>query len=373
MEVLGNGFLSTSNICNSSSSKDVVVPLKFFSPHQSSSSTALFLNGRSWSSSSLARLPRFRTRSGGWIRRRCGSGKIESVAVATAAVVVVAAASSAVADSVNTTAETTATAAAGGLQQVLLRPTAAEAARTVMEVCVEGTLSTLSQDGWPLGTEVRFAVDVEGNPVLRLQPSALHTKNLLSDSRCSLHAQLEQPGRQKPQCTLRGRIVRVDESKLKEMEFAWERRFGKEHVHDHDALYMMKVEQVLQAQDMGEEEIWVMGTDYSAAVADPLRECAPRIVEDMNRKHWEDIRRFCNVYTCLDAELEEASMTWVDRLGFDMRVLTCEPHKILEIRIPFPREVTDERDARSALTIMAQIAWEKERNYNPAEALLASV
>lgn len=144
-------------------------------------------------------------------------------------------------------------------------------------------------------------------------------------------------------------------------------------MHDHDALYMMKVEQVLQAQDMGEEEIWVMGTDYSAAVADPLRECAPRIVEDMNRKHWEDIRRFCNVYTHLDAELEEASMTWVDRLGFDMRVLTCEPHKILEIRIPFPREVTDERDARSALTIMAQIAWEKERNYNPAEALLASV
>lgn len=72
-------------------------------------------------------------------------------------------------------------------------------------------------------------------------------------------------------------------------------------------------------------------------------------------------------------QLEEASMTWVDRLGFDMRVLTCEPHKILEIRIPFPREVTDERDARSALTIMAQIAWEKERNYNPAEALLTSV
>ncbi len=192
MEVLGNGFLSISNICNSSSSKDVVVPLKFFSPHQSSSSTALFLNGRSWSSSSLARLPRFRTRSGGWIRRRCGSGKLESVAVATA-VVVVAAASSAVADSVNTTAETTTAAAAGGLEQVLLRPTAAEAARTVMEVCVEGTLSTLSQDGWPLGTEVRFAVDVEGNPVLRLQPSALHTKNLLSDSRCSLHAQARLP------------------------------------------------------------------------------------------------------------------------------------------------------------------------------------
>jgi hypothetical protein len=58
-----------------------------------------------------------------------------------------------------------------------------------------------------------------------------------------------------------------------------------------------------------QEEIWVMGTDYSAAVADPLRECAPRIVEDMNRKHWEDIRRFCNVYTRLDAEVSCLSPT----------------------------------------------------------------
>jgi len=58
-----------------------------------------------------------------------------------------------------------------------------------------------------------------------------------------------------------------------------------------------------------QEETWVMGTDYSAAVADPLRECAPRIVEDMNRKHWEDIRRFCNVYTHLDAEVSCLSPT----------------------------------------------------------------
>jgi hypothetical protein len=72
-------------------------------------------------------------------------------------------------------------------------------------------------------------------------------------------------------------------------------------------------------------------------------------------------------------QLEEASMTWVDRLGFDLRVLTREPQNILEIRIPFPREVTDERDARSTLTIMAQIAWERERNYSPSDALFSSM
>jgi putative heme iron utilization protein len=59
-----------------------------------------------------------------------------------------------------------------------------------METCIEGTLSTLLQDGWPLGTEVRFAVDTEGNPVLRLHPGATHTLHLLRDSRCSLHVQV---------------------------------------------------------------------------------------------------------------------------------------------------------------------------------------
>lgn len=72
----------------------------------------------------------------------------------------------------------------------LLRPLPAEGARTVMETCVEGTLSTLSEDGWPLGTEVRFAVDMQGNPVLCLHPGATHTLHLLRDSRCSLHVQV---------------------------------------------------------------------------------------------------------------------------------------------------------------------------------------
>jgi len=67
-------------------------------------------------------------------------------------------------------------------------------------------------------------------------------------------------------------------------------------------------------------------------------------------------------------------MTWVDRLGFDLRVLTKSPQNILEIRIPFTREVADERDARSSLTIMAQKAWERERSIvTPSEMILATV
>ncbi|KAH8938473.1 hypothetical protein BDL97_16G085000 [Sphagnum fallax] len=359
MELLLNGLSSNSAIHFRSSSNKSFLRQS----HTSQSPTELWFHAPcSSSSSSLVCLSGFRTRKSGCRRGGAGKGRGGRVAAVGAAVVAMVDAAEEVPE------ETTRSQAA-----LLLRPTPAEAARTVMEVCVEGTLSTLSEDGWPLGTEIRFAVDVDGNPVFSLQSSALHTRNLLSDSRCSLHAQLEQPGRQKPQCTLWGRIARVDGSKHKEIELAWERRFGTEHLHDGAALYVMNVERALQAPDMGEEETWVTGSDYRDAVADPLRDCAPKIVEDMNHKHWQDIRRFCNIYTHLDVELEEASMTWVDRLGFDLRVLTREPQNILEIRIPFPREVTDERDARSTLTIMAQIAWERERNYSPADALFSSM
>ena len=35
------------------------------------------------------------------------------------------------------------------------------------------------------------------------------------------------------------------------------------------------------------------------------------------------------------------------------------------VRVTFAREVTDERDALSTLTMLAQVAWERERNYIP--------
>ena len=72
-------------------------------------------------------------------------------------------------------------------------------------------------------------------------------------------------------------------------------------------------------------------------------------------------------------QVEEARMTWVDRFGFDLRVLTRDPVEVREVRIPFLREVKDDRDARAAITLMAQLSWERERQYvPPAMALTGS-
>lgn len=61
--------------------------------------------------------------------------------------------------------------------------------------------------------------------------------------------------------------------------------------------------------------------------------------------------------------MSEAKLIWVDRLGFDMRILS--PQKgVFEVRIPFPREVTDVKAVKSTFNCMSQLAWEVEKNFH---------
>lgn len=61
-------------------------------------------------------------------------------------------------------------------------------------------------------------------------------------------------------------------------------------------------------------------------------------------------------------QVSEAKLIWVDRLGFDMRVFSQKG--IFEVRIPFPREVTDVKGVKSTFNCMSQLAWEVEKNFH---------
>lgn len=67
------------------------------------------------------------------------------------------------------------------------KPFPAEVSRTVVELSSVGTLSTLTKEGSPLGFGVRFAVDLNGTPILCL--NELDTRFSV-DRRCSLHVQV---------------------------------------------------------------------------------------------------------------------------------------------------------------------------------------
>jgi len=89
--------------------------------------------------------------------------------------------------------------ASGGVlsaTQKLDLPSPALAVRNLMEQAAFAHLcTTMSQmhhrrAGYPFGSLVDFATDVDGQPLLALSPLAIHTRNALTDPRCSLVVQL---------------------------------------------------------------------------------------------------------------------------------------------------------------------------------------
>ncbi|KAL8151365.1 hypothetical protein V2J09_021173 [Rumex salicifolius] len=238
------------------------------------------------------------------------------------------------------------------------KPFPAELSRTIMELCSVGTLSTLSHDGWPLGIGVRFAVDSDGTPLLCLNAS---NRILSLDKRSTLHVQLMQCGVRTPQCTIQGSLDKpADVTNLKKLLSLWKKKFGE--IMNEDLVYALSVDRILQLEDFQEDGIWVTSSNYKNAKPDPLRESAERIVNEINTNNMEDVLRFSRIYADLNFQVCKAQMVWIDRLGFDMRLYSPE-NAIFEVRIPFLREVADEKGVKSLFNGMSQIAWEVEKNY----------
>ncbi|KAI3786247.1 hypothetical protein L1987_45382 [Smallanthus sonchifolius] len=238
------------------------------------------------------------------------------------------------------------------------KPSPAEVSRTIMELSSVGTLSTAAQDTWPLGVGVRFAVDPEGTPIVCLSASHQH---FAADKRSSLNVQLDQCGLRTTQCTIQGTLHRPHHQKHKSL---WEKRFGEKA--DADFIHILHVERVLQMDNFMEDGVWVTCSDYTLAAPDPLRDFAHHLVHEINTHNMEDVLRFCNIYVHSDVQVSEAKMVWVDRLGFDIHIYSPQ-NDVFEVRIPFPREVTNEKAAKSSFNGMSQQAWEVEKNYHPLE------
>ena len=63
-------------------------------------------------------------------------------------------------------------------------------------------------------------------------------------------------------------------------------------------------------------------------------------------------------------QVTDVKLIWVDRLGFDLHVRSDK--EVFAARIPFSREVTDEKGVKSSFNSMSHLAWEIEKNYvNP--------
>lgn len=252
-------------------------------------------------------------------------------------------------------------------------PASPSTAKTIVDLAAYGTLSTLDTSGLPLGTYVTYVLDQVGQPILRLRKDAIHTANLISNPRCSLFVQpAEYPAHLLARVTLIGAVEPVA-AEIAESAAALHRTLhsggvGVDEPREDDLYYRMVVDECFYVGQLsGDSSAEVIpGEEYRNAEADPMRTFASSLVKNMNEDRLEDVIRVCAQEKGVSMDdVYYGEMAWIDKKGVYMRASMGSGERMETIRVPFDRDVIDERDARSALTMIAQVSWEKEKPYQP--------
>lgn len=228
--------------------------------------------------------------------------------------------------------------------------------RRLLRTARFGTLSTLDpESGYPYGAATNLATDHDGSPVFIMAGLALHARNLAADPRAALT--LIEPGLADVlggvRMTIVGRVVQVTETARLE---AVRRRYLARHPKT--KLYMTLPDIGLYRLEMadlrvsggprrnaGEPQVAHFLTDLSGAEA--LLAAEAEEVQRLNGPWGEDLPgRLARLHGGSDAGRWRAA--GIDPEGIDL----TSPQG--DLRIRFPRRVTDPQAMRSALAALVR-------------------
>jgi putative heme iron utilization protein len=233
-------------------------------------------------------------------------------------------------------------------------PSHAERCRTLALQARSATLCTIAREpsGYPYGSLVTVAVDALGRPLFLLSELAEHTGNLHARSDAS--ALLTEPlgSHDQPlalgRVTLLGRCAKVDASELPPARevFLGKQPSASYYVDFKDfAFYRLEPEALRYVGGFGRMS-WVTPDHYRAAEPDPLFATATGILKHMNDDHAEASLAYARELAGMP-EATAATMTAVDRYGFDLAVATESGPRTS--RVAFDEPVTTYDGVRRAM------------------------
>ncbi len=239
-------------------------------------------------------------------------------------------------------------------------PTHAERARTLVSRITTGTLCTLAQEpeGYPYGSFVTVAFEA-GDPVFLVSRLAEHTKNLLRDPRASLL--VAEGGSDDPLAN--GRVTLLGPCRPVEND-AGTARAAFLAAHPNSAYYAdfrdfgfwkLQVESIRYIGGYGRMS-WVEQADWRVAQPDPVAPSADDIITHMNADHADAMVAYCKAFS-MATDISAASMTGVDRYGFEMAAITPEGPR--PVRLAFSQSVATPDEVRKALIGMLHEARAK--------------
>jgi putative heme iron utilization protein len=201
-----------------------------------------------------------------------------------------------------------------------------------------------------------YGLDEYGRPIFLISTMAMHTHNLLADPRASLLVTQNDTGGDPlgaSRVTLVGNVLPIPESEVAEARRLYLARYAnsKNWVDFEDfSFYRMDVLDVYYVGGFG-----VMGwvsEDYEHAKPDPLADATGEIIQHMNADHKDALILLARVFARIEST--EATMTAVDRLGFQVRLKTQDGMR--GARIAFLQEVSNSAETRKVLVEMVQQA-----------------
>jgi putative heme iron utilization protein len=244
-------------------------------------------------------------------------------------------------------------------QPAVPEPSFAERARTLVYMARIGSLSTLSrkQPGFPFGSVMPYGLDEQGRPIFLISTMAMHTQNLQADPCASLLVTQDDAGGDPlgaSRVTLVGNVLPIPQSEVAEARKLYLARYAnsKYWVDFEDfSFYRMDVVDVYYVGGFGVMG-WVSAAEYDRGQPDPLADSMAEITQHMNSDHKDALVLLAQEFARIESQ--EATMTAVDRLGFQVRLKTQEG--IRGARIAFLREVSNPAETRKVLVEMVRQA-----------------
>ena len=236
--------------------------------------------------------------------------------------------------------------------------THAEQARTLTEKMSTATLCTISErsDGCPYGSFVTYAIH-DGEPIFLISILAEHTKNLEAESRASL--MVSESGEGNPlalgRVTLLGKCEKLSKDDDPSLKEVYLRRHPNASFYidfEDFSFYKLKISEARYIGGFGRMS-WVDGPDWENSEPDPLFESAGDIISHMNEDHEDAMVIICKEMSKAK-DTTSATMTGIDRYGFEMSAMTAEGPR--PIRIGFENEATDSEEARKEIVALVKKA-----------------
>jgi putative heme iron utilization protein len=238
-------------------------------------------------------------------------------------------------------------------------PTFAERARTLVYLGRIGSLSTLSrkQPGFPFGSLMPYGLDDHGRPIFLISTMAMHTQNLQADPRASLLVTQEGTDGEPlgaSRVTLVGNVLPAPDTEVAEARKLYLARHAnsKYWVDFEDfSFYRMNLVDLYYVGGFGVMG-WVSASEYDRSQPDPLADSMAEIIHHMNTDHKDALVLLAQTFARVESQ--EATMTEVDRLGFQLRLKTQDGMR--SARIAFLREVSNPAETRKVLVEMVRQA-----------------